>query len=49
VRVVRNGVDGLSAALDERTDLLVLDLMLPGMDGLELCRRLASCARSSWC
>jgi len=39
VRVVRNGVDGLTAALDERTDLLVLDLMLPGMDGLELCRR----------
>ena len=39
VSIVRNGVDGLTAALEERTDLLVLDLMLPGMDGLELCRR----------
>ena len=40
VRVVRDGVVGLEAGLDEATDLVVLDLMLPGMDGLEVARRL---------
>jgi DNA-binding response OmpR family regulator len=40
VQVVRNGIDGLEAASDDWVDLVVLDLMLPGMDGLEVCRRL---------
>jgi DNA-binding response OmpR family regulator len=40
VEVVRNGVDGLERALDPAIDLVVLDLMLPGLDGLEVCRRL---------
>jgi DNA-binding response OmpR family regulator len=31
-----NGVDGLSMALSGRFDLAVLDVMLPGMDGLQL-------------
>jgi CheY-like chemotaxis protein len=35
-----NGVDGLSAALSESPDLVVLDLMMPGMDGLAVCREL---------
>ncbi len=35
-----NGVDGLAAALDEHPDLVVLDLMMPGMDGLAVCREL---------
>ena len=35
-----NGVDGLSKAIDEAPDLIILDLMLPEMDGLEVCRRL---------
>ncbi|WP_426415255.1 response regulator transcription factor [Aestuariirhabdus sp. LZHN29] len=35
-----NGVEGLALALKAQYDLLVLDLMLPGIDGLELCRRL---------
>ncbi len=35
-----DGPAGLSAAQRERPDLIVLDLMLPGMDGLELCRKL---------
>jgi DNA-binding response OmpR family regulator len=37
--------DGLSALRDvarRRPDLVVLDLMLPGLDGLEVCRRLRS-------
>jgi DNA-binding response OmpR family regulator len=35
-----DGVDGLRLALTQQPDLVVLDLMLPGMDGLEVCRRL---------
>ena len=38
VDVVYDGVDGLNAALTDKYDLIVLDLMLPGVDGLELCR-----------
>jgi two-component system alkaline phosphatase synthesis response regulator PhoP len=36
----RNGVDALQQARARRPDLVLLDLMLPGMDGLEVCRRL---------
>ncbi len=36
VEVVRNGVDGLHAALEGQHDLIVLDGMLPGIDGLSL-------------
>lgn len=36
----RDGAAGLEAALDPAVDVVVLDLMLPGMDGLEVCRRL---------
>ncbi len=39
---VTDGPDALAAALDGRSDLLVLDLGLPGMDGLDVCRRLRS-------
>ena len=42
VDVVNNGVDGLNRASNHDYQLIVLDLMLPGMDGLELCRRLRS-------
>jgi two-component system, OmpR family, alkaline phosphatase synthesis response regulator PhoP len=40
VRSATDGPAGLSAARQERPDLIVLDLMLPGMDGLEICRKL---------
>jgi DNA-binding response OmpR family regulator len=40
VRTAANGPAGLAAARHERPDLIVLDLMLPAMDGLEICRRL---------
>ncbi len=40
VAVVRDGEAGLAAALDRVPDLVLLDLNLPGMDGLEVCRRL---------
>ncbi|TDD89640.1 response regulator transcription factor [Actinomadura darangshiensis] len=37
---VADGRTALRAARDRPPDLVVLDLMLPGMDGLEVCRRL---------
>lgn len=35
-----NGVEGLAKAKDEKPDLVVLDVMLPGLDGFEVCHRL---------
>ncbi len=35
-----NGYDGLQAGLSKEYDLMILDLMLPGIDGIEICRRL---------
>ena len=37
-----DGETGLTTARSERPDLMVLDLMLPGMNGLEVCRELKS-------
>jgi len=34
-----NGIDGLEAVQTVKPDLIILDLMLPGLDGLEICRR----------
>ena len=42
VDVVTNGIDGLNRASNHAYQLIVLDLMLPGLDGLELCRKLRS-------
>ncbi|WP_203434252.1 response regulator transcription factor [Jiangella asiatica] len=39
-----DGTAGLARALDTLPDLVVLDLMLPGLDGLEVCRRLRAVA-----
>lgn len=40
VTLVTDGPAALSSALGGQTDLLVLDLGLPGMDGLDVCRSL---------
>lgn len=40
VQVAQDGSNGLRMARDAPPDLVVLDLMLPGLDGLEVCRRL---------
>ena len=40
VVTARDGEAGLKLARSELPDALILDLMLPGIDGLELCRRL---------
>jgi len=40
VQIANDGKLGLSLAQKNRFDLIILDLMLPGIDGLEICRRL---------
>lgn len=35
-----SGAAGLTFAIENRYDVIVLDLMLPGIDGLEVCRKL---------
>ncbi|HVF51434.1 MAG TPA: response regulator transcription factor [Pyrinomonadaceae bacterium] len=40
VRTAEDGLAGVQAALNERPDAIVLDLMLPKMDGLAVCREL---------
>lgn len=38
--VTANGLEGLRLAQKQTFDLIILDLMLPGMDGIEVCKRL---------
>lgn len=40
VEIVSDGVKGLERGLSGEFDLILLDLMLPGMDGFSVCRRL---------
>jgi DNA-binding response OmpR family regulator len=47
VRVARDGLQALNALADHRPSLLILDLMLPEVDGLEIIRRLRSDKSSS--
>lgn len=39
VEVANDGEIGLNQALSEECDLIILDLMLPGVDGFEICRQ----------
>ncbi|MEJ2183839.1 MAG: response regulator transcription factor [Nitrospirota bacterium] len=40
VDLAGDGIAGLAKAEGARYDLIILDLMLPGLDGMEICRRL---------
>src|SRR6056297_41018 len=40
VTVASNGEEGLRLALEEKPDLIILDIMLPVMDGYEVCKKL---------
>ncbi|MFN2645284.1 MAG: adenylate/guanylate cyclase domain-containing protein [Burkholderiales bacterium] len=40
VRVARDGEEALALARETRPDLILLDIMMPKVDGMEVCRRL---------
>ena len=40
VEIEHAGDNGLKRSLEEEFDLIILDLMLPGMDGFEICRQI---------
>jgi DNA-binding response OmpR family regulator len=35
-----NGIEGLEAAIKEKPELLILDLLMPGMHGFDVCQKL---------
>ncbi|WP_442601571.1 response regulator transcription factor [Paenibacillus sp. KN14-4R] len=39
VAIANNGMEGLKAMMIEEPNLLILDVMMPSVDGLEVCRR----------
>lgn len=43
--LAEDGISGLHLAASNQYDVLILDLMLPGIDGLTLCRRLREAGR----
>lgn len=42
VEIAKTGVEGLQYVLSKRYDLIILDVMLPDIDGLEICRQIRS-------
>ncbi len=42
VLTASNGLEGMRKVHNEKPDLIILDVMLPGMDGFEICHRLRS-------
>ena len=45
VQAVADGVAALESQNEQSSDLLILDLMMPGMDGLEVCKALRARGR----
>ncbi|MGH6824499.1 PleD family two-component system response regulator [Methyloceanibacter sp.] len=46
VRTARSGREALEICANERADVVLLDVMMPGMDGFEVCRRLKADTRT---
>jgi len=42
VQTVHDGLDGLAMAVNNSYDLIILDLMLPRLDGIEICQKIRS-------
>src|SRR5258708_23477002 len=42
-----NGAEAIAAATENPPDIVLLDIMMPGMDGFEVCRRLKTDARTA--
>jgi two-component system cell cycle response regulator DivK len=47
VRTARTAEEGINLAVKERPDLVLMDLMLPGMDGVEALHRLRASAQTA--
>ncbi len=48
LRFVSNGEEALASVEAETPDLVLLDVMMPGLDGYEVCRRLRACLRAEY-
>ncbi len=48
LRFASNGDEALAAVEEELPDLVLLDVMMPGVDGFEVCRRLRACLRAEY-
>ena len=42
-----SGVEGIISAIRQRPDLILLDVMMPGIDGYEVCKRLRENPRTA--